>query len=92
MDTNKPGQPKQPTVWSALAAEAVAGRLSLDPSVAADCAAACDELIGTLQKVSSDLGGANFWLNLGDFKSGNDLANAYHRLLRPSSAARRHSQ
>src|SRR5262249_40666336 len=63
--------------WNYLAAEAKAGWLLIvDPSVAKDCADACDELSKVLHAARVQLMQGNLQFMLGDFDCGNDLAKA----------------
>jgi hypothetical protein len=53
--------------WQTLNSLAANGQLVLDPSVRADCAKACDDLIKALNDAQNKLSQINFRFNLGDF-------------------------
>lgn len=53
--------------WQTLNTLAANRQLELDPSIAADCAAACDHLTQELGKVQRKLAAINFRLDLGEF-------------------------
>ncbi|MFD4366181.1 hypothetical protein [Rhodococcus sp. NPDC058521] len=58
----------------ALAAQAKAGELVLDPEVAQDCANACTEAIASLQEVRFNMSQKTEALPLGNFECGHQLA------------------
>lgn len=67
------------TQWQYLAGEARAGRLALDPSVARDCVAACDDLIAQFDDLYNFAGQAKRAEGFGGFDSGIELAGMYGR-------------
>lgn len=67
------------TQWEQLAVEAKAGRLSLDPSVSADCLSACDDLIDGLDDIAKTAKLAARAQGFGGFDSGVQLAAMYGR-------------
>lgn len=62
----------------ALAGEAKAGTLVLDPSVAAQCATACDNLIKELDAARTEADRLDVTLDLGDFDCGKKLSDSLH--------------
>lgn len=65
------------TQWEYLANEADAGRLKLDPGVAADCVAACEGLINDLKGLERLAVAAQRAEGFGGFDSGRELAEMY---------------
>lgn len=64
-----------------LAGQAKSGQLYLDPSVAADCAAACDKLVLVLNGAKKTLKDADILINLGGFDCGTALAHLLQGLV-----------
>lgn len=62
--------------WRNLAAEAKAGQLVLEPEVAKECAAACEDLIKGLAGVRGDIRMLGREIGLGDYESSKQLAQA----------------
>ncbi|KAA0022472.1 hypothetical protein [Antrihabitans cavernicola] len=60
--------------WQHLAAEARSGRLFLDPSVARDCLAACDDLLLGLEDIENLGTMVQRVDGMGGFDSGHELA------------------
>jgi hypothetical protein len=60
--------------WRYLANEAKAGRLVLDPTVAGDCAVACDTLIAGLRKLRQEVQFWNLEVGVGNFRCGTALS------------------
>lgn len=69
----KQGQPNT-AVLGALAGQAVAGQLKLDPQIAKDAAVACDHLTDELQTVLLTVNQLDVSLPLGGFHCGGELA------------------
>jgi hypothetical protein len=59
--------------WTYLAREAKAGRMTLDPAVAGECAAACDALIDGLRRLRTQVASWDLDIGLGDFHTGDAL-------------------
>lgn len=56
--------------------------MSLDQSVARDCADACAALIQSLHAAREALRNTNFNINLGDFSSGKQLSEGLYKAIR----------
>lgn len=67
------------TQWQHFADEAKAGRLALDPSVARDCIAACEELLAGFEDMNILAARTERAEGFGGFDSGVELAGMYGR-------------
>ncbi len=66
--------------WQFLAGEAKAGRLRLDESVASECHAACEKLIGELKNMRQQAEATKYVSGFGGFDCADDLMKMFREL------------